>query len=90
MENRIRNRVQSDATTNYICNLLPAPAPRAEMTFTQNSTEWAWKWDDGSGIGTVAVAGRKMHLLVVAFIEIQFDVHQAGGNPAAGVTRPTH
>lgn len=39
---------------------------------------------------TVAVAGREMHLLVVAFIEIQFDVHQAGGNPAAGVTRPTH
>lgn len=57
------------------------------MTSTQNSPEWAWKWDV---IGTVVVAGREMHLLVVAFIEIQFDVHQAGGNPAAGVTRLTH
>lgn len=85
MENRIRNRVQSDATTNYICNLLNAPAPRGTDDFYA-------KWNVGAGIGTVAVvvAGREMHLLVVAFIEIQFDVHQAGGNPAAGVTRLTH
>lgn len=85
MENRIRNRVQSDATTNYICNLLNAPGPRATDDFYA-------KWNVGAGIGTVAVvvAGREMHLLVVAFIEIQFDVHQAGGNPAVGVTRLTH
>lgn len=58
----------------------------------QGTDDFYVKWNVGAGIGTVAVvvAGREMHLLVVAFIEIQFDVHQAGGNPAAGVTRLTH
>lgn len=58
----------------------------------QGTDDFYAKWNVGAGIGTVAVvvAGREMHLLVVAFIEIQFDEHQAGGNPAAGVTRLTH